>query len=164
MGTGGGASAYQVSTAGALVEGVYQGAVSVGTVREHGDFGLGTFEDLDGSNPCVLSFLREFTDDDGHVQTVLCVHNLSRHPQPVQLNLARRFHNHVPIELTGGTEFPQIGLEFRGGVGDALAWDNVLPDGAVDPRTLHAGRPPTQGMKYLLSKWMRSRSQRGREA
>jgi hypothetical protein len=39
---------YQVSTAGALVEGVYQGAVSVGVVREHGDFGLGTFADLDG--------------------------------------------------------------------------------------------------------------------
>jgi acetolactate decarboxylase len=39
---------YQISTAGALVEGVYQGAVSVGTVREHGDFGLGTFADLDG--------------------------------------------------------------------------------------------------------------------
>lgn len=39
---------YQVSTAGALVEGVYQGAVTVGMVREHGDFGLGTFEDLDG--------------------------------------------------------------------------------------------------------------------
>ncbi len=39
---------YQVSTAGALVEGVYQGVVSVGTVRQHGDFGLGTFDDLDG--------------------------------------------------------------------------------------------------------------------
>jgi acetolactate decarboxylase len=39
---------YQVSTAGALVEGVYQGAVTVGSIREHGDFGLGTFEDLDG--------------------------------------------------------------------------------------------------------------------
>ena len=39
---------YQVSTAGALVEGVHQGVVSVGTLRQHGDFGLGTFEDLDG--------------------------------------------------------------------------------------------------------------------
>ena len=39
---------YQVSTAGALVEGVYQGTISVGTLREHGDFGLGTFDDLDG--------------------------------------------------------------------------------------------------------------------
>ena len=39
---------YQVSTATALVEGVYQGAVRVGTLREHGDHGLGTFEELDG--------------------------------------------------------------------------------------------------------------------
>jgi acetolactate decarboxylase len=39
---------HQVSTSGALVEGIYQGAVRVGTLREHGDFGLGTFEDLDG--------------------------------------------------------------------------------------------------------------------
>ena len=39
---------YQVSTATALVEGVYQGAVRVGTLREHGDLGLGTFEGLDG--------------------------------------------------------------------------------------------------------------------
>ena len=39
---------YQVSTATALVEGIYQGAVRVGTLREHGNLGLGTFEDLDG--------------------------------------------------------------------------------------------------------------------
>src|SRR5215467_2165185 len=39
---------YQVSTATALVEGIYQGAVRVGNLRERGDLGLGTFEDLDG--------------------------------------------------------------------------------------------------------------------
>ena len=39
---------YQVSTATALVEGIYQGAVQIGTLRDHGDLGLGTFEDLDG--------------------------------------------------------------------------------------------------------------------
>jgi prolyl 4-hydroxylase len=61
----------------------------------------------------------------------------------------------------GTTGFPELGLELRGGVGDALAWDNVRPDGAIDPLTVHAGRPPTQGMKYLLSKWMRDRSQSG---
>lgn len=64
----------------------------------------------------------------------------------------------------GTTEFPKIGLEFRGGVGDAFIWDNVLPTGEVDPLALHAGRPPTQGMKYLLSKWMRDRSQAGNDA
>ena len=39
---------YQVSTSGALVQGVYQGCVKIGDVCRHGDFGLGTFEDLDG--------------------------------------------------------------------------------------------------------------------
>ena len=39
---------YQVSTSGALVQGVYQGCVTVGDLRKHGDFGLGTFDGLDG--------------------------------------------------------------------------------------------------------------------
>jgi acetolactate decarboxylase len=39
---------FQVSTSGALVSGVYSGAVSVGEILEHGDFGLGTFANLDG--------------------------------------------------------------------------------------------------------------------
>src|SRR5258708_40134891 len=39
---------YQVSTATALVEGIYQGAVPIAALRKHGDLGLGTFEDLDG--------------------------------------------------------------------------------------------------------------------
>ena len=34
---------YQVSTSSALVQGVYQGAVRIATLREHGDLGLGTF-------------------------------------------------------------------------------------------------------------------------
>ena len=42
------ATLFQVSTSGALVEGLYQGVVAVGTLKEHGDFGLGTFADLDG--------------------------------------------------------------------------------------------------------------------
>lgn len=39
---------YQVSTATALVQGVYQGCVTVGTIKTHGDFGLGTFDALNG--------------------------------------------------------------------------------------------------------------------
>lgn len=39
---------YQVSTSSALVEGVYAGAVTVKTLRDHGDQGLGTFDHLDG--------------------------------------------------------------------------------------------------------------------
>ena len=39
---------FQVSTSGALVEGVYDAEVSVKSILERGDFGLGTFANLDG--------------------------------------------------------------------------------------------------------------------
>src|SRR5438309_6350992 len=39
---------YQISTSSALVEGVYSGSVCSSVLLEHGDFGLGTFEGLDG--------------------------------------------------------------------------------------------------------------------
>jgi len=42
------ATMFQVSTAGALVQGVYDGVVTVRDLKRHGDFGLGTFDGLDG--------------------------------------------------------------------------------------------------------------------
>jgi acetolactate decarboxylase len=39
---------FQVSTSGALVAGIYSGVVSVKSILDHGDFGLGTFANLDG--------------------------------------------------------------------------------------------------------------------
>src|SRR5580704_3848590 len=39
---------YQISTSTALVEGVYSGSVSSSILLEHGDFGVCTFEGLDG--------------------------------------------------------------------------------------------------------------------
>jgi len=39
---------FQTSTIGALIEGVYDGAVTYGGLAKHGDFGLGTFNALDG--------------------------------------------------------------------------------------------------------------------
>ena len=72
--------------------------------NEHPTFGLGTFEEVGSRNPTVLSFVRRFGDD-----VVLCVNNLSRFPQPVELDL-RQFEAYTPIELTGRVEFPQIGV------------------------------------------------------
>ncbi len=42
------AEAYQFSTISALLEGVYDGDVTVADLLRHGDFGLGTFNHLDG--------------------------------------------------------------------------------------------------------------------
>jgi maltose alpha-D-glucosyltransferase/alpha-amylase len=66
-------------------------------------FGMGSFHDIGGSNPSVLSFVREFGDD-----IVLCVNNLSRFAQPVELDL-RPWEGSQPIELMGGARFPAIG-------------------------------------------------------
>ena len=39
---------FQVSTIGALVEGVYDGTVTIGNLKKHGALGIGTFDALDG--------------------------------------------------------------------------------------------------------------------
>jgi len=39
---------FQASTIGALMKGIYEGQMTVGELRPYGDFGLGTFEALDG--------------------------------------------------------------------------------------------------------------------
>ena len=43
-----GREVYQTSTMGALLDGVYDGDVTVAELLRHGDFGLGTFNGLDG--------------------------------------------------------------------------------------------------------------------
>ncbi len=70
--------------------------------RRHEAFALGDFLDLGGSNPGVFSFVRSYGTD-----IVLCVHNLSRFPQPIELNL-QRWQGYQPVELTGRVPFPHL--------------------------------------------------------
>src|SRR5580658_2665373 len=60
---------FQVSTSAALVEGLYQGAVKVARILSHGDFGLGTFIDLDGEM-VVLDGICYQVSSDGKVSSV----------------------------------------------------------------------------------------------
>ncbi len=69
----------------------------------HGAFGRGTLRFLTPSNRRILAYLREFADE-----TILCVANLSRLPQAVELDLSA-FEGRVPVELTGMSPFPPIG-------------------------------------------------------
>jgi hypothetical protein len=78
--------------------------------------------------------------------------------------IARRGQRAVTVlvylneEFEGGeTSFPELGLDHRGRTGDALVFSNVDPGGMPDPRTRHAGRPPTHGEKWLFSQWVRDR-------
>jgi maltose alpha-D-glucosyltransferase/alpha-amylase len=85
--------------------------------KRHAVFGLGAYEELTSSNPSVLAFVREHDPssrptgsqwDFDPADAILCVNNLSRFPQPVELDL-RRFMGVTPIECMGGVTFPPIG-------------------------------------------------------
>jgi maltose alpha-D-glucosyltransferase / alpha-amylase len=71
--------------------------------KAHKAFGRGTMEFLHPGNRKVLGYLREYED-----QAILCVANLSRSAQPVELDLSR-FRGRVPVELLGGSSFPPLG-------------------------------------------------------
>jgi acetolactate decarboxylase len=57
---------YQISTSSALVEGVYSGSVCSSVLLEHGDFGLGTFEELDGEMIILDGQIYQVTDKVRH--------------------------------------------------------------------------------------------------
>ena len=68
-------------------------------------FGRGTLEFLNPSNRKVLAYLRRYED-----QQVLCVANLSRFAQPVDLELPE-LEDATPVEMLGYVDFPPIGKQ-----------------------------------------------------
>ncbi|MBU4611825.1 maltose alpha-D-glucosyltransferase [Achromobacter sp. GG226] len=71
--------------------------------RQHRVFGRGSLSFLFPGNRKILAYLRSFED-----KTILCVANLSHATQAVELDLAA-YDGRVPVELMGGTPFPNIG-------------------------------------------------------
>ena len=70
-------------------------------------FGRGTLRFLYPGNRKVLAFLREHQTD-GAEESVLCVCNLSRTAQAVELDLSS-FAGRVPVDMVGGSVFPPVG-------------------------------------------------------
>jgi maltose alpha-D-glucosyltransferase/alpha-amylase len=71
--------------------------------RQHRAFGRGSLRFLYPKNRKILAYLRELEDE-----TILCVANVARSPQAVELDLSE-FSGRVPIELNNGSLFPPIG-------------------------------------------------------
>jgi maltose alpha-D-glucosyltransferase / alpha-amylase len=66
-------------------------------------FGRGKLSFLRPGNRKVLAYIRELNEE-----AILCVGNLSRAAQPVELDL-KKYKGRVPVELLGRTAFPPIG-------------------------------------------------------
>ena len=61
----------------------------------------------------------------------------------------------------GETDFPDVAVRVKGGVGDLLLFHNVTGDGLPDQRMIHAGLPVTSGVKWMASRWIRGRDYLG---
>jgi len=60
-------------------------------------------------------------------------------------------------EYSGGeTEFPRLGVRHRGQGGEGFFFVNAFADGRPDVRTLHAGRAPSSGEKWIVSQFIKS--------
>ncbi len=91
-------------------------------------FGRGSMKLLEPGNRKILAYVREWENE-----TLLCVVNLSRTAQPVELDLSA-FKGRVPVELLGRSAFPPIGelpylltLKGYGTYGFRLATDVEVP-------------------------------------
>ena len=71
--------------------------------KEHPVFGLGDYRPLEPSNPKIFAHVRSYEED-----VVLCVHNVGRSAQPVELDLSA-YEGRWPEEMFGRTRFPRIG-------------------------------------------------------
>jgi maltose alpha-D-glucosyltransferase/alpha-amylase len=75
----------------------------IGVRKKYRAFGRGTFEVLHPTNRAVLVFIRRYEDE-----VILCVSNLSRYAQAVELDL-REYQGSLPVELWSDRPFPAIG-------------------------------------------------------
>jgi prolyl 4-hydroxylase len=57
----------------------------------------------------------------------------------------------------GATRFKRIDKTVQPEAGKLLAWNNLLPDGRVNPDTLHHGMKVRAGTKYIITKWFREK-------
>jgi maltose alpha-D-glucosyltransferase/alpha-amylase len=103
--------------------------------KRHRAFGRGTIQFLQPENRKILAFVRRYESE-----TILVVANLSRFPQPVELELSE-FKQTVPRELFGRTQFPGITEKpyFLTLSPHAMFWFSLEPAAEHAPQVQPAG-------------------------
>ena len=103
-------------------------------------FGRGTLSFLNPTNRKILAYIREYQNE-----RVLCVANLSRFAQPVELDLAA-YAGMVPMEMLGYVEFPRIRKQlYPLTVGPyGFLWMELQPSPELSPSLAEAGEPELQ--------------------
>jgi maltose alpha-D-glucosyltransferase/alpha-amylase len=102
---------------------------------------------LHPGNRKILAYLREGEGEAG--EAVLCVANLSRSAQPVELDLAR-FRGRVPVEMAGQIAFaPVADLPYPLSLpAYGFFWFRLTTD--VQPPDWHTQRKPVEDLAVLV--------------
>ncbi len=118
--------------------------------RQHRAFGRGTQRFLYPGNRRILAYLREHADEAGE-EVLLCVSNLSRTAQAVELDLSA-FAGRTPVDLVGGNAFPPIGqLTYLLTLpAYAFYWFALVPEAAVGARTSQVPAPMPEYATIVL--------------
>jgi prolyl 4-hydroxylase len=61
------------------------------------------------------------------------------------------------VEEGGATEFPMLGISIPPQRGALLVWNNADREGLLNDATTHAATPVVSGVKYVITKWFRTR-------
>ncbi len=103
-------------------------------------FGRGTLSFLNPTNRKILAYIREYQNE-----KILCVANLSRFAQPVELDLAA-YAGMVPVEMLGYVEFPRIrNAPYPLTLGSyGFLWMELQPSPEPVPNMAEAGEPELQ--------------------
>ena len=107
-------------------------------------FGRGTFELLRPGNRTILAYVRRYENE-----AILCVANLKRSAQAVELDLAQ-FRGRVPVEMIGRSSFPPIGeLPYMLTLpGYAFYWFELAE--SAPPPSWHEERLPAEERPWLV--------------
>ena len=112
--------------------------------KNHQAFGRGKLVFLHPGNRKILAYLRTYEED-----IILCVANLSRAAQPVELDLSA-YKGCVPVELMGRTAFPPIGdLPYLLTLsGHNFYWFRLTRGEEI--QAWHEGYPPSEELPMLV--------------
>ncbi|MCU0813767.1 MAG: alpha-amylase family glycosyl hydrolase [Burkholderiaceae bacterium] len=107
-------------------------------------FGRGSFTMLQPGNRKIVAYLREHDGD-----VILCVANMSRAAQPVELDL-QAYKGRVPVEMLGRHAFPPIGeLPYLLSLpGHGFFWFRLAAD--VPPPDWYVDRAPAEDLPVLV--------------
>ena len=107
-------------------------------------FGRGRFTMLHPGNRKVLAYVREHEDE-----AILCVANVSRVAQPVELELAA-WKGRVPVEMLGRNSFPPVGdLPYLLTLpGHGFFWFRLSTD--ASPPRWHSERLPVEDLPVVV--------------